>query len=124
MGETRDRIEEGLKAKVQEDVQKSLQEQLENVLAFLIPEIMQDILLCRVDPQRLRPNFYIKHQHLDPKMICAAVNIAEATALRLGNFYIDEFLGRAEDTVTWDANNEYSSESSIEYPDSDEFLAI
>jgi hypothetical protein len=124
MGETHARVREGLKVEVQQDVQKSLADDLENVLVFLVPEIMQEFLLCRHDPRHVCANFYDKYQGIDPKTIHGAVKIAQATSLRLDNYYIDEFLNRAgaNEHVDWD-NHQYSDdESSVDYPDSDEFL--
>lgn len=122
MGETHARVREGLKAEVQQDVKKNLEDELENTLVFLVPEIMQELLLCRHDPHHICPNFYDKYQGIDPKTIQGAVKIAQATSLRLDNYYIDEFLNRAGANEHVNLDNDYSDESSVEYPDSDEFL--
>ena len=123
MGETRARVERGMRAEVESKVEKELEDQLQNVLVFLVPEIMKDILVCRRQPHQPRTDFYSMYKSINPSIVRNAINIAEATSACLDNFYVDEFMNIAEEHIDWDTHQYSEDESSdVDYPDSDELV--
>lgn len=92
IGETRsrikDKINQELKQKVTDETKKEVKNNFCNVLPYLIPEIMQDIINSISHAGRTHHNFYEKYKHLDVEIIDCAIKSAENAVNKMEEYYI------------------------------------
>lgn len=93
IGETRsrikDKIHQELKQKVTDETKKEVKNNFCDVLPYLIPEIMQDIISSMSNAGRAyRNNFYEKYKHLDVEIIDCAIKSAENAVNKMEEHYI------------------------------------
>ncbi len=129
MGETRERVKQNMKDEVKKEVmseaKKEAQVNILKDLPYLIPEIMQDIIMVMTEDGRIHRNFREELSHLPKEMVECAIQTAEAAVQTMETHYVHRafnFTNTARnvhiaDHGVWDQeiDDERDSDSEDEY---------
>lgn len=84
MGETKKRMEE----RITQQVVGQHIEQMENILQYIIPDIMEDLIRVTVVPGAIKADYTSKYPFTNPSLVQCAVRTAEEAVRRMEERYV------------------------------------